>query len=49
MLRIAIPFGTLSGDQLRKLALHRAPTTTSGYGHFTTRTANIQLHWIKFQ
>jgi sulfite reductase (NADPH) hemoprotein beta-component len=47
MLRIAIPYGTLSADQLRKLA-HVARTYDRGYGHFTTRT-NLQLHWIKLR
>jgi sulfite reductase (NADPH) hemoprotein beta-component len=45
MLRIAIPYGTLSSDQLRKLA-HVARVYDRGYGHFTTRQ-NLQLHWIK--
>src|ERR1700684_975248 len=47
MLRIAIPYGTLSSEQLRKLAFI-ARTYDKGYGHFTTRT-NIQLHWIKLK
>src|SRR6202142_3407881 len=47
MLRIAIPYGTLNGAQLRKLA-HVARTYDKGYGHFTTRT-NLQLHWIKLR
>jgi sulfite reductase (NADPH) hemoprotein beta-component len=45
MLRIAIPYGTLSSAQLRKLA-HVARRYDRGYGHFTTRQ-NIQFHWIK--
>ncbi len=45
MLRIAIPYGTLSSDQLRKLA-HVARVYDRGYGHFTTRQ-NLQLNWIK--
>ncbi len=45
MLRIAIPYGTLSSEQLRKLA-DVARRYDRGYGHFTTRT-NLQLHWIK--
>ena len=45
MLRIAIPYGTLSTEQLRKLA-HIARRFDRGYGHFTTRQ-NIQFHWIK--
>jgi sulfite reductase (NADPH) hemoprotein beta-component len=45
MLRVAIPYGTLSGRQLRKLA-HIARKYDRGFGHFTTRT-NIQFNWIK--
>ena len=45
MLRIAIPYGTLASDQLRKLA-YVARRYDRGYGHFTTRQ-NIQFHWIK--
>jgi sulfite reductase (NADPH) hemoprotein beta-component len=45
MLRVAIPYGTLTSVKLRKLA-HIARTYDKGYGHFTTRT-NLQLHWIK--
>ncbi|HEX8032106.1 MAG TPA: nitrite/sulfite reductase, partial [Vicinamibacterales bacterium] len=45
MLRIAIPYGTLSSKQLRALA-HVARKYDRGYGHFTTRQ-NIQFHWIK--
>ncbi len=47
MLRIAIPYGTLDGRQLRKLG-YIARNYDKGYGHFTTRT-NIQLHWIKLK
>jgi sulfite reductase (NADPH) hemoprotein beta-component len=47
MLRIAIPYGTLSSTQMRALA-HVARTYDRGYGHFTTRT-NLQLHWIKLR
>jgi sulfite reductase (NADPH) hemoprotein beta-component len=47
MLRIAIPYGTLRTEQLRRLA-HVARTYDKGYGHFTTRT-NLQLHWIKLR
>ena len=47
MLRIAIPYGTLSSAKLRRLA-HVARTYDKGYGHFTTRT-NLQLHWIKLK
>ena len=45
MLRIAIPYGTLSSQQLRQLALV-ARRYDRGYGHFTTRQ-NIQFNWIK--
>jgi len=47
MLRIAIPYGTLTSAKLRKLAFI-ARTYDKGYGHFTTRT-NLQLHWIKLK
>jgi sulfite reductase (NADPH) hemoprotein beta-component len=47
MLRIAIPYGTLSSDQLRMLA-HVARTYDRGYGHFTTRQ-NLQFNWIKLE
>jgi sulfite reductase (NADPH) hemoprotein beta-component len=43
MLRIAIPYGTLSARQLRKLA-HIARTYDRGTGHFTTRQ-NLQFNW----
>ena len=45
MLRIAVPYGTLSARQLRGLA-HIARKYDKGYGHFTTRQ-NIQFNWIK--
>ena len=45
MLRIAIPYGTLSASKLRMLA-HIARKYDKGYGHFTTRQ-NIQFNWIK--
>ena len=45
MLRVAIPYGTLSGAQLHALA-DVSRRFDKGYGHFTTRT-NIQFHWIK--
>src|SRR5262249_27296552 len=47
MLRTAIPYGTLSSEQLRMLA-HVARRYDRGYGHFTTRQ-NIQYHWIKLE
>ncbi len=45
MLRVAIPYGTLSSDQLRTLA-HIARRYDRDYGHFTTRQ-NLQFNWIK--
>src|ERR1700741_12345 len=45
MLRIAIPYGTLSPEKLRMLAAV-ARRYDRGYGHFTTRQ-NIQFNWIK--
>ena len=45
MLRIAVPYGTLSAKQLRMLA-HIARKYDRGYGHFTTRQ-NIQFNWPK--
>ncbi|WP_394689467.1 nitrite/sulfite reductase [Hoeflea sp.] len=45
MLRVAIPYGTLNGRQMRKLA-HIARVYDRGYGHFTTRQ-NIQYNWPK--
>jgi len=43
MLRVAIPYGTLNPDQMRKLADVGA-RWDRGYGHFTTRQ-NIQFNW----
>src|SRR6056297_3322685 len=43
MLRVAIPYGTLNGPQMRQLALI-ADRWDKGYGHFTTRQ-NIQYNW----
>jgi sulfite reductase (NADPH) hemoprotein beta-component len=45
MLRIAIPYGTLSSDQMRMLA-QVGRNYDRGYGHFTTRQ-NLQFNWIK--
>ena len=47
MLRTAIPYGTLSSEQMRMLA-HVARRYDRGYGHFTTRQ-NIQYNWIKLE
>jgi len=43
MLRVAIPYGVLSSEQLTKLA-DIADKYDRGYGHFTTRQ-NIQFNW----
>ena len=43
MLRVAIPYGTLSSRQMRVLA-DVAERWDRGYGHFTTRQ-NIQFNW----
>ena len=43
MLRVAIPYGSLRSNQMRKLA-HIARRYDRGYGHFTTRQ-NIQFNW----
>ena len=45
MLRIAIPYGILSSNQLRALA-DVADKYDRGFGHFTTRQ-NIQFNWIQ--
>src|SRR5512132_1688854 len=45
MLRIAIPYGTLSSNQLRMLA-HVARQYDRNYGHFTARQ-NIHFNRIK--
>jgi sulfite reductase (NADPH) hemoprotein beta-component len=45
MLRVAIPYGTLNGRQMRLLG-DIADKYDRGYGHFTTRQ-NIQYNWIK--
>ena len=47
MLRVAIPYGTLSGTQMRALA-DIARKYDRDYGHFTTRQ-NIQFNWIKLE
>jgi len=43
MLRVAIPYGHLSSQQMRMLA-HIARKYDRGYGHFSTRQ-NIQFNW----
>ncbi|WP_404403188.1 nitrite/sulfite reductase [Pelagibacterium halotolerans] len=47
MLRVAVPYGTLSSRQMRMLA-HIARKYDRGYGHFTTRQ-NIQYNWPKLR
>jgi sulfite reductase (NADPH) hemoprotein beta-component len=47
MLRVAIPYGTLNGHQMRQLA-YLAERWDKGYGHFTTRQ-NIQYNWPKLK
>ncbi len=47
MLRVAIPYGTLNGRQMRMLG-DIADKYDRGYGHFTTRQ-NIQYNWIKLE
>jgi len=47
MLRVAIPYGTLSAKQMYKLA-DIADKYDKGYGHFTTRQ-NIQFNWPKLK
>ena len=47
MLRIAIPYGTMSSRQMRQLAMI-ADKWDRGYGHFTTRQ-NIQFNWPKLK
>ncbi|MEJ0100996.1 MAG: nitrite/sulfite reductase [Pseudomonadota bacterium] len=47
MLRIAIPYGLLSTQQLRMLA-HLARKYDRNYGHFTTRQ-NLQYNWPKLE
>ncbi|HTV98597.1 MAG TPA: nitrite/sulfite reductase [Steroidobacteraceae bacterium] len=47
MLRVAIPYGLLSSEQLRTLGWI-ARRYDRGYGHFTTRQ-NIQYNWPKIE
>ena len=47
MLRIAVPYGLVSSDQMRMFA-HIARQYDRGYGHFTTRQ-NIQFNWLKLE
>jgi sulfite reductase (NADPH) hemoprotein beta-component len=47
MLRINVPYGTLSSKQMRKFAFI-ARNYDKNFGHFTTRQ-NIQYNWIKLE
>ena len=47
MLRVAVPYGLLSSEQLRALG-GIARRYDRGYGHFTTRQ-NIQYNWPKLE
>lgn len=47
MLRVAIPYGTLDGRQMRQLAMI-ADRWDRGYGHFTTRQ-NVQFNWPRLR
>lgn len=47
MLRIAVPYGLLSSQQLRTLG-DLAEQYDKGYGHFSTRQ-NMQLNWPKLE
>ena len=47
MLRVAVPYGTLSSEQLRQLAMI-ARKYDKGYGHFTTRQ-NLQYNWPRLE
>ncbi|MEM6708179.1 MAG: nitrite/sulfite reductase [Pseudomonadota bacterium] len=47
MLRVAVPYGTLSSRQLRKLA-QIARQYDRGYGHLSTRQ-NVQFNWPELE
>ena len=47
MLRVAVPYGTLSSQQLRMLA-HIARHYDRGYGHLSTRQ-NMQFNWPELE
>ncbi len=47
MLRVAIPYGLLSSDQVRMLA-HIARKYDKGYAHFSTRQ-NVQYNWLALE
>ncbi len=47
MLRVAVPYGLLSAEQMRMLATI-ARRYDRGYGHFSTRQ-NVQFNWIRLE
>ncbi|HEX2192244.1 MAG TPA: nitrite/sulfite reductase [Acidimicrobiales bacterium] len=47
MVRVKVPYGSLSPDQLEMLA-HIADTYSRGWGHITTRQ-NIQFHFVALE
>ncbi|GHT89948.1 sulfite reductase [Betaproteobacteria bacterium] len=47
LLRVAVPYGMVSADQLRTLA-RISRRYDKGYGHFTTRH-NLQLNWVRIE
>ena len=47
MLRVAIPYGLFSSNQLRTLA-NISEKYDRGYGHFTTRQ-NMQFNWVTLE
>ncbi|WP_421865703.1 nitrite/sulfite reductase [Motiliproteus sp.] len=47
MLRVAVPYGVLASNQLRKLA-QIAKTYDRGYCHVTTRQ-NLQFNWVQME
>ncbi len=47
MLRLAIPYGAMRGEQMRQLAMI-AEKYDRGYGHFTTRQ-NVQFNWPRLK
>ena len=47
MLRVKIPYGSLSPEQLEMMA-HIADTYSRGWGHITTRQ-NVQFHFVQLE
>src|SRR5437773_1489592 len=47
MVRIKVPYGSLTPDQLEMLA-HIADTYSRGWGHITTRQ-NVQFHFVQLE